>query len=482
LYWLSAILGVVSFYGFHWAKFHGYLRTYYCACAGGVLAALGIGLAVWLLIRINTGARLLVWSHILSIALLSTTVIGVREVAGLWAPPWPAYELRPAKLACAKLGEKGSPTLDGWRAHPFNSWGVRDLERSLKKDNGVRRIAFVGDSFLEGLYCSYPIPLLCEKKLHDQGHAIECVNLGISATSPIHYYYRIKTIALKCAPDVVYMFVYSGNDYVNPDEYYQCDTKKVLTTFFAERPMPSLLGIVAPQLDWLVADRLGASEMLAGKTPVSGESEWFHNVTTLPYEEGIQQVSTYVHEHDFPKESVERIKAILGRGGQSFWAAFRPRLQDEEHLERWIIANTLSWELSNATPARSVKDIPDSYVTSSVAATATWVNASYVACKKAGVRFKAFVAPVGLVDPEFVAFWKPWPIAFSWNYYCQARHLAMIERLRQLDIPHVDLAPTLQNVSGTYRKSDQHWNELGHEIVSQRVLQEIAADVRDLDQ
>src|SRR5262249_36527345 len=108
LYWMSVVVGAVSFYCLYWARYHRHLRTYFGARAGVILAPLGIGLSAWFLLRTKRGRRTFVCSHVLALLLLVATVCGVRLVAGFWAPGWPAHELRPMFLTCAKLGEKGA--------------------------------------------------------------------------------------------------------------------------------------------------------------------------------------------------------------------------------------------------------------------------------------------------------------------------------------------------------------------------------------
>ena len=58
----------------------------------------------------------------------------------------------------------------------------------------------VGDSFLEGAFVSKPVGARVEELLQAQGHRdMEIVNLGISATGPPQYYYRIRNVALSAA-------------------------------------------------------------------------------------------------------------------------------------------------------------------------------------------------------------------------------------------------------------------------------------------
>ena len=83
------------------------------------------------------------------------------------------------------------------------------------------------------------------------------------------------------------------------------------------------------------------------------------------------------------------------------------------------------------------------------------------------------VAPASDVDPEFAAFWKPWPRYYSVMQGSAAIHDAMVAALARSGIRYVDLQEDLQGVPGTYRKSDMHWTELGHEVAAKRLAREV---------
>ena len=51
----------------------------------------------------------------------------------------------------------------------------------------------------------------------------------------------------------------------------------------------------------------------------------------------------------------------------------------------------------------------------------------------------------------------------------------MVAALATSGIRFVDLHQDLQGVAGTYRKTDLHWTERGHEVVAERMAQELIA-------
>lgn len=93
----------------------------------------------------------------------------------------------------------------GW----YNSLGMPDVERSVKKPPGVFRIALVGDSFTEGFSVQPPYRFgnLLEKRLNStySGRKFEVLNFGVPAYNFGQKYIRLKTFALNFEPDLVLM-------------------------------------------------------------------------------------------------------------------------------------------------------------------------------------------------------------------------------------------------------------------------------------
>ncbi|WP_395714485.1 hypothetical protein [Reyranella sp.] len=202
----------------------------------------------------------LVYGAILVVA----TVAGTEFVASFLAPPWPARDLRP--VSAEALKERiSSAFIDMPQLVPvYNDWGMRDRPRTFTRPPDVKfRSVMVGDSFLEGLMLTSPMPARVEKLLHEGGHAeIEAINLGVTATGPRQYYYRIRNVVTPLKPDVIVVVVYAGNDFVpTPLEPYS------LPPWLAELPMPSVLGMMAPRTAWLlVASRRPSASTISSAT------------------------------------------------------------------------------------------------------------------------------------------------------------------------------------------------------------------------
>jgi len=84
-----------------------------------------------------------------------------------------------------------------------------------------------------------------------------------------------------------------------------------------------------------------------------------------------------------------------------------------------------------------------------------------------------FLIPMGDTDPLRKRFWEPWPAYRSFALYQNARHAELSRQLKRSHVHFIDLWETLEGVPGSYRKTDSHWTEKGHQLVADRVVPEI---------
>ena len=85
--------------------------------------------------RRSSALRRAVFALIFATILCGTTLIGIETLASFVAPAWPARELRwiaPINPVSAAREPYASRP---WMAERFNSWGMRDKERSVAKDS-----------------------------------------------------------------------------------------------------------------------------------------------------------------------------------------------------------------------------------------------------------------------------------------------------------------------------------------------------------
>lgn len=395
--------------------------------------------------------------------LLAITLAGLEALSAFVVPPWPARELRPIEVSNATVAS----TLSGTQTKPeYNSWGLRDREHPLQKPAGLSRTVLVGDSFLEGAFVEKSVGARLEDIWQSEGHRDwEVMSLGISATGPPQYYYRIRNIALSLQPDALVLMFYSGNDFVS-----DALSPWRISPPIAERPQPSWLGAVAPRLTWLLVNRLGLSEFGRGNKATTDEVK---EIMKKPRSERLDAMVRLVKTHYYPQKDEAVIREILSRGGDRFWDRFEPRDRDEEYLQAWWLASMVDWETATWMVPVTPAEIEQSLNKEQVASTLTWLLGARDLARERGIKFLIALAPVGLVDPSYAEFWSPWPRYMSYPKQSEAKHRLLRAELEALGIAAIDLTDDLKGVPGTYRVSDGHWTELGTEIAAKRLAAEL---------
>ena len=395
--------------------------------------------------------------------LLGVTIAGAELVASLMVPGWPARMLRPIAVA----GELR--TADGMRLS-YNSWGMRDRERSVVRPADVRfRAVLVGDSFLEGLFMPDPLAASIERHWSESGQkGMEAIGLGVSATGPQQYYHRIDRVGLGLRPDAIVLFVYAGNDFVDTP----VSTGRVPPAI-AELPVPSLLGTVAPRLTWLAVNKLGLSEFGRGNPSIVGEEAALQTIAGSPAAERTARLVAHVRQFHHPEIAEPVVHEIFSRADGVFWRPFDGEAAEREKLLAWFVRIMVESETSgqSAPDADAVAALRDDRT---VEATFAWIAASERLARSNGVKFLTALVPVGTGDPHYVGYWKSWPRYFGYSLLAAARHHRLAGRLREAGMPFVDLRDVLRDQPGTYRLIDGHWTRRGHDIASARMATEIA--------
>jgi hypothetical protein len=399
--------------------------------------------------------------------LLTVTIFGLEGLSTLVVPAWPARELRPIDalgLSMAALKSIVGPAL----VPTYNSWGLRDRERSLTKPAAIKfRSVLVGDSFLEGSMVTRPVGQRIESLLSEAGqNDMEAVNLGVSATGPSQYYYRIEKFALGLQPDAIVLNFFSGNDFV--EEPY---SPWNIPPFVAERPKPSWLGAVAPRLTWLIVNRLGLSE--AGNGEASTDFLTINGALDKPPAERLEILTQYVATHSSPAKEATAVRPILARAGDKFWKAFGHRDRDQEFLAGWLLTNMVGSETSDWPVPLTAEEAERTLDRTLLDATLTWIVATTELARKHNVKLMIVLSPTSIIDPLYADFWAPWPHHRGFLFGRQTLHRALRAALEARSIPVVDLEDDLKGRRGTYRLTDGHWNELGTQIAAERIAREL---------
>jgi lysophospholipase L1-like esterase len=396
--------------------------------------------------------------------LFAVTVAGAELIASFLVPSWPARMLRPVETG-------GVSQATGHVINvTYNSWGMRDRERSIARPADVRtRVVLVGDSFLEGAFGPDPLSAYIERRWAADGRKdIEAINLGVTATGPRQYYHRIKRVALELKPDAIVLFFYGGNDFLG-EKFGDHPVPPPL----AELPRPSLLGAVAPRLTWFAVNRLRLSEIGGSNKPIPDEFATLQRLVEAPPARRTALAAAHVRQFYHPQLTEEAIRAILGRGGDALWSAFDARDRDREYLLGWMLGNMIDWESSTWPTPRSADEARRMDM-GTVEGSLSWLVAAHRLARDNGVKFLVALAPLGTVDPHYVDYWRHWPRYYGMSILADVRTKRLAARLRESGVPFVDLYADLSGVSGTYRLIDGHWTIRGHEIVAARMAKELS--------
>jgi hypothetical protein len=184
-----------------------------------------------------------------------------------------------------------------------------------------------------------------------------------------------------------------------------------------------------------------------------------------------------MRQYYYPKLSDETIREILSRGGEPMRLALAQRKADHQSLAGWLISGIVDWETGTWPVPKDMQEADRMIDPVVVDDTLGWLVAAEELVKARGIKLFVALAPVGIGDPEYVAFWKPWPRYFSYTLSADARHRRLASALRERGTPVIDLREALYGVRGTYRLTDGHWTELGTQIAADQVARALLPSV-----
>lgn len=398
--------------------------------------------------------------------LAAATLATLEFAAFVLTPAWPAYELRPITVPTGLT--RDIERADGSQETiPFyNSWGMKDAERSFDRPANVRyRVIFDGDSFLEGMFRLEPLNQVVEQRWARAGvHDMEAINFGVSATSPIQYYYRLPAVGLKLHPDAVLLMFYPGNDFIT--ERYSPEAKLPPV---AELPEPSLLGAVTPHLTWQIVNRFALSEIARANSGAQNEYNIMAEVMKRPRSERAALVAAYLKKYYFPEKSEAAMREILSRNDGSFWAPFEREDENKEQLAGWIPAAVIRFEMGTEEFPHDMAEAERLTSPDEIAPALSWLIQTEKLLRSKGIKLVIALAPMGIVDPSYADFWRPWPRYYAWSLRQEANRKRLLSALQDKGLAPIDLEQSMRDVSGTYRLTDGHWSALGTSVVADRV-------------
>lgn len=104
--------------------------------------------------------------------------------------------------------------------YSFNLYGFRDGEWSSRKRDGVERVAFVGDSFVEGLGAGDDdtIPRVFGRRAAESGRPVEAMSFGVAGIGLREYLTLVRDLVPAFHPDHLVLVIYMNDLYDVPQD------------------------------------------------------------------------------------------------------------------------------------------------------------------------------------------------------------------------------------------------------------------------
>jgi len=154
--------------------------------------------------------------------------LALQELALRWVFPLPAVlgfdrgdysplepgasEARPASLGHASFIWASQP--DGYAIeHRLNLHGFRDTEWTLRPQPGLRRVAFIGDSFVEGFGSENPdtLPAAFAGAVAERSVDVEALNLGVGGAGFSRYAWLVRDALPLLRPRDAILVLYAND-------------------------------------------------------------------------------------------------------------------------------------------------------------------------------------------------------------------------------------------------------------------------------
>lgn len=386
------------------------------------------------------GRRLLYLTAFATIV-TSVSLVSLESVARLFVPHWPACDLHgidPTNQMAFSMTPPHSRELPS-----RNRWGQRDRDHSLWPEKGVMRIAIIGDSFVEE-GAGNSLPALIEHNLNRPD--VELINLGVSATAPDEYYYRLENIALPLECQGCVMCIYLGNDLAAE--------RRTLPSWLgiaAVSPRPSLLTRIGLRgLNHILTNRERPVQKAWNAAGGLAESEdALHRQCLNSSDEELAEI--LIRHAEFPGDLAAKVRPALQQPDMaSFYQMLRQ--PDDDRFRSYYLFDGL-WLKATGSPPRIVAEIPS---------TLEWIRAASKRCREHNVQFLVVLIPEGFsVDPRLRDQWQP---LAEMRRIMQKTTIAGRQLEQELQKQHVDvlnLYETLNDQPGCYLNLDGHWSELG---------------------
>lgn len=393
-------------------------------------------------------ARRFAFCNLLFVAWLPLTLVLLEVVFHSSVPDWPARVLHGVD---PEVGKSAWASGQASNSTMINSWGQRDRERLLRPDADVFRIGFIGDSFLEE--SEHPVSLVTEQLFQDS--AVEVVNLGVSATQPDEYYYRLKNVAIPVGCHHCVVCIFSGNDFV--------DERRTLGTRYGAFA-------VAPRPSWATAIGMHAINHILTNSSRPVLQAWFQAGDLAQRErqmhESIRQADVESLRHGllraspWPPAAAARLQSRLwSADSESFLQILRE--PDAGKFRSYYLEAGL-WAAAHGQGQWDRN--PESHAL-------YWAQAMSDACENAGVGLTIVVIPEAFqVDRRMCEQWSPLADMRHLTRPCRDASERFCRAARSAGLDVLDLHPVFADVPGTYLNLDGHWSQAGVELAAKSMF------------
>lgn len=373
-------------------------------------------------------------------------------------PAWPAQALHGvspevartawgAGLADKSLGDSGDSHAN---STAINAWGQRDRERTIQVADGVYRIGFIGDSFLEE--STQPVSLLVERQVARD--TIEVINLGVSSTQPDEYYYRLRTVAIPLGCQHCVVCLYSGNDFVDEPR-----TIRSRGGMFAVAPRPA----------WATAVGLRAINHLVTNSQRPVIRAWFsagdlaaserQMFSSIREADDASLRNGLLHSSRLPEQQYKNLQARLSSPESGAFLAML-KAPDGGKFRSYYLTSGL-W--AAATGGGQWDRNPETQAL-------YWAQQMSEVCRSQNVRLTFVVIPEAFqVDIRMREQWAPLADMRHLTKPCRDASERFCATAQQLGLDVLDLHPIFQEVPGTYLNLDGHWSEAGVELAAKAI-------------
>ena len=294
---------------------------------------------------------------------------------------------------------------------------------------------------------------------------VEVINLGVSATDPDEYYYRIRNIATKLDIDHCVLFLYAGNDFSAP-----------------ARTLPTTAGIAAVYPRGSLLSSLGMhslNHILTNKRrPVL--QTWFSGGDLLAAETRLakafadadyQGIRDLLYSTDYHTRSPRERSVLASRLNAPEMASFFEVLRNpDKGLFRSYYLKAALWSASVGG---------GQWLPLSENAAMHWIVLTDECCRAHGVAFTLVVIPEAFqVDVRMMKQWESLADMRLLTATCRTTAARLVDRVKKASIQTIDLHDSFDGVSGTYLNMDGHWSDDGVELAGKVVYQRLQTKVR----